>query len=639
MNTTKARNKIVAIVLALSVLFSLSVFAVSAEGSVVQDGMKYEVIADDANSLILVSTDPTLVYGECYIPDMIDGKKVVAIADNAFEGCLYLEYLSIPVYVTEIGANAFAGCTALAKVNFWGEFTYIGANAFTDTAWYKNYPSNFVYASSPHGFNYLIGYKEDNLEDPAKDIIIPMTVDVIGAGAFAGNEAIESVIIQERTRVIGDSAFENCVNLSSISVRSSLKGVGRNAFNNTKWLNNYAGDFVIFGTFLVKYNGKAEMAMLPNTITAIGDYAFEGCNNVVAARVPSSITNIGDEAFFVFNDNMNTKYVEIYCWADTDIDNYAKETGLTIHYLYLPGDTYGDGAVKANDARYALRIAAKLEDNVSEATVVAGDINCNGKIEPADARSILRMAAFLEDYTPRDLLLKPNTDFEILMAYAESLRYAARKQAGYKLKEYQSIDSVEVGPAWFRSFLNNPFKTQLTKEKKAKTVALAKDSQDAIDKLYECDLINNQIIKDASCIISDSHKYYYITIELNDELDVLGKTSFTSMIFPVASTQDFIDTLNKEEAIWYKAKLTDFNFDVNYTGCKLAATVDIETGRIENIDMTSGYKFNMWGKVNGIKIYLRNNSKNPIGFATRTDKALYSDFDYTPNLEEPKAES
>ena len=62
---------------------------------------------------------------------------------------------------------------------------------------------------------------------------------------------------------------------------------------------------------------------------------------------------------------------------------------------YILGDVNGDGYVKANDARTALRAAAKLEE-LNEKALKAADIDGNGKITAAEARKILRFAAKLD---------------------------------------------------------------------------------------------------------------------------------------------------------------------------------------------------------------------------------------------------
>ncbi len=566
----------------------------------------------------LTTVAPAEAVGEYVIPD-----GTTAIADNAFAECTELTSVVIPASVKTIGANAFSGCTALATVKFNGVLDRVGLFAFNDTAWYKNYPTNFIYASSPSGFNMLIGYKGTD-----ENVTIPASTTVIGEGAFYGNTTIQSVIIPLRTTKVSDYAFYGCENLADITVKGVLTDCGFMAFEGTAWLNSYAGEFIISGTMLIKYNGDKDVVYVPNTVTRIASYAFYDCKSVTTVRVPASVTDIGVNAFYLYNDGGNNKYAEIYCWEDTYAEEYAQANGLTVSsYLNYPGDVDANGAVQTADARIALRYAAKLDRDLTDAQFLAADIGSDGQITSADARLVLRMAVGLAEYSPKDLLYKPTTDFEILMAYTESVRLAYIKEAGYQLTEYQSIDEVMVGPSFIRTALNNPFKTDLTKEDKAEAQTLSSDTVEALEKLYLCDLTNNELIKEANCEMTESNKYY-ITIVLNDEVDVDGTESLTSCMFPVVGREDMDRLLDEEEGTWYHASNTDFNYKITYQNCTLSAIVDMKSGNIEDLEMKMGYRFDVWGQIYLTKIHNRDDKNDPIGYATRTDTVKYTDFDY-----------
>ncbi len=69
---------------------------------------------------------------EVCIPSTFNGKKVVAIADNAFKGMNTLEKVIIPIGVERIGKNAFAGCKNLTTVYLPETLTYMADNSFSD---------------------------------------------------------------------------------------------------------------------------------------------------------------------------------------------------------------------------------------------------------------------------------------------------------------------------------------------------------------------------------------------------------------------------------------------------------------------------------------------------------------------------
>ena len=66
----------------------------------------------------------------------------------------------------------------------------------------------------------------------------------------------------------------------------------------------------------------------------------------------------------------------------------------TDKYLIM-GDLDGNGKVTAEDARIALRIAARLQ-NATKYQMQVGDLNKDGKITAGEARLILRFAAKLD---------------------------------------------------------------------------------------------------------------------------------------------------------------------------------------------------------------------------------------------------
>ncbi|ROO14395.1 leucine-rich repeat domain-containing protein [Flavobacterium psychrophilum] len=52
------------------------------------------------------------------------------------------------------------------------------------------------------------------------------------------------------------------------------------------------GDYVFVGCF-----GLTSVT-IPNSVTSIGDEAFSGCTGLISVTIPNSVTSIGDEAFF-----------------------------------------------------------------------------------------------------------------------------------------------------------------------------------------------------------------------------------------------------------------------------------------------------------------------------------------------------
>ena len=56
-------------------------------------------------------------------------------------------------------------------------------------------------------------------------------------------------------------------------------------------------DFVIENGVLKKYNGSEQIIKVPDGVTSIDNFAFNGCTGLTSVEIPSSVTSIGDHAF------------------------------------------------------------------------------------------------------------------------------------------------------------------------------------------------------------------------------------------------------------------------------------------------------------------------------------------------------
>ena len=199
------------------------------------NGLKYEVI--DSNSVKVIRQNSSDISGSVVIPSTIthldDTYHVVSIEGMAFYECRNLTSVTIPNSVTSIGGKAFYACSGLTSVTIGNSVTSIGYMAFNSCR-------------------------------SLTSITIPSSVVYIRSGAF-----------------------NYCSNLSAINVASgnthysSIDGV----------LYNYVQDT------LIQCPCAKTSVTIPNSVTSIGDYAFNNCRNLASITIPSNITSIGEEAF------------------------------------------------------------------------------------------------------------------------------------------------------------------------------------------------------------------------------------------------------------------------------------------------------------------------------------------------------
>ena len=126
------------------------------------------------------------------------------------------------------------------------------------------------------------------------DIVLPSKIEgkpvtSIGGKAFYKCSSLTGVTIPNSVTSIGSPAFSGCSNLNQINVDtantkfSSVNGV---LFNKDK-------------TELIRYpEGKTDTSYaIPNSVTSIDRYAFEGCSKLTSITIPDSVTSIGSSAF------------------------------------------------------------------------------------------------------------------------------------------------------------------------------------------------------------------------------------------------------------------------------------------------------------------------------------------------------
>ena len=62
--------------------------------------------------------------------------------------------------------------------------------------------------------------------------------------------------------------------------------------------------FEIENTKLIKYTGSESHVIIPECVTEIGEYAFDGCTSMGSVVIPENVWNIG--SFFLSQSNQST---------------------------------------------------------------------------------------------------------------------------------------------------------------------------------------------------------------------------------------------------------------------------------------------------------------------------------------------
>ncbi len=150
----------------------------------------------------------------------------------------------------------------------------------------------------------------EKVEIPEK--INGKSVTSIGNYAFEYCENITSVTIPDSVTSIGFRVFSNCTSLTSITIPNSVTSISGEAFENCTSLtainvasenSNYVSvNGVLYNkdkTTIICYPAgkKDNNYKIPDSVTEIDDYAFNGCISLSSVTIPNSVTSIGVYAF------------------------------------------------------------------------------------------------------------------------------------------------------------------------------------------------------------------------------------------------------------------------------------------------------------------------------------------------------
>ena len=259
------------------------------------------VYHSDGNCVI--ETESKKLIAGCKNSVIPDDGSVIRIGDSAFRNRSGLTIITIPNSVISIGHSAFYGCSRLTsiklsdKVAYFGNYTFYGCKSLTSITLPNSLTSVGNY--SFHGCGKLesitFGNKLSAIGSCAfwfcrslTSVKIPDSVTYIGKHAFYGCSGLNSISIPGGVTSIEEAAFGSCSRLGSISV--PFIGASKNSSANTHF--GY-----IFGAKSYSSNSNYVPTSLKTVVitggTAIGDYAFWGCDGLINITISGSVTSIG----------------------------------------------------------------------------------------------------------------------------------------------------------------------------------------------------------------------------------------------------------------------------------------------------------------------------------------------------------
>lgn len=258
---------------------------------------------------------------------------VISIGRYAFNSCENLNKVYLPKMIKEIGNGVFSWCTKLKECYFDG----------TIEDW-----CNVVLkseGSNPMIYEQSLFFKYDNEWVQPTEIELSNKVTSIGDYQFYNYKSLEKIIFSNTLTKIGTNAFEKCENLKDVYFDGTIEN-----WYNLSFESKYSTPLCYANNIYFKNNNEwvqPTEIVLPDTITAIGDYQFYNFNTVKYVEIPDSVVSIGKDVLSCCSsiESIVIPFVGERKKQVTDTNQYP--------FGYLFGSTKYDGGVSTGQYYYA----------------------------------------------------------------------------------------------------------------------------------------------------------------------------------------------------------------------------------------------------------------------------------------------
>ena len=202
-------------------------------------GLEYDIVK---NGAVIIRSIGSCEDKDIVIPEFIDGKTVVGIANGAFARS-DIKSVALPYSLSVIGKNAFAFCAKLECISAFGvseigDRAFMGCDSLTDIGLSSKIKrigdKCFAYCPS-----LTTAHLPDSISEMGRSVFegcrnliyasLPQGINIIESGTFYACQNLSRVVVPEHLEYIDEYAFAYCISLSDITI-SKATVVNRDAF-------------------------------------------------------------------------------------------------------------------------------------------------------------------------------------------------------------------------------------------------------------------------------------------------------------------------------------------------------------------------------------------------------------------------
>ena len=221
---------------------------------------------------------------------------------SAFQGCAELGTVTLPGSVTAVGDGAFAGCSGLTRVFFDGAPPAVGSAPFPT----PGVTGAYLWTYADAWASVIVGGTWAGLTmiENRPAFVIDGDHAVFNG---PGNVVSPDYVIPDRlggypVTAIGNEAFATAKcqwTLTSVVIPDTVTVIGERAFQKCVLLESVTLPAALEEIGASAFYGCQSLTAvtLPETLTAIQDYAFYACKGLTSLTVPAGVAWIGNAAF------------------------------------------------------------------------------------------------------------------------------------------------------------------------------------------------------------------------------------------------------------------------------------------------------------------------------------------------------